>query len=113
MEANKFSQELKDVISYGKEEALRLRHDQIGIEHLLLGLIRDGNGLALKVLHSLQIDSSLLKRKIEDAIRDKVTVMPANTASVAFTKQNYFIRSKVYATRFDFYRTPSFGNPKK
>ena len=87
MEANKFSQELKDVISYGKEEALRLRHDQIGIEHLLLGLIRDGNGLALKVLHSLQIDSSLLKRKIEDAIRDKVTVMPANTASVAFTKQ--------------------------
>jgi ATP-dependent Clp protease ATP-binding subunit ClpC len=74
MEA-KFSPKLKEVISFSREEALRLRHDQIGIEHLLLGLIREGDGMALKVLHSLQIDLTLFRRKIEDAIKDKVTAM--------------------------------------
>lgn len=86
MEA-KFSPKLKEVISFSREEALRLRHDQIGVEHLLLGLIREGDGMALKVLLSLQIDLSLLKRKIEDAIKDKVTAIPINTNSLALTKQ--------------------------
>jgi ATP-dependent Clp protease ATP-binding subunit ClpC len=86
MEA-KFSPKLKEVISFSREEALRLRHDQIGIEHLLLGLIREGDGMALKVLHSLQIDLTLFRRKIEDAIKDKVTAMPSNTTSLPLTKQ--------------------------
>jgi ATP-dependent Clp protease ATP-binding subunit ClpC len=86
MEA-KFSPKLKEVISFSREEALRLRHDQIGIEHLLLGLIREGDGMALKVLHSLQIDLTLFRRKIEDAIKDKVTAMPTNTTSLPLTKQ--------------------------
>ncbi|QQR99293.1 MAG: ATP-dependent Clp protease ATP-binding subunit [Sphingobacteriales bacterium] len=86
MEA-KFSPKLREVISFSREEALRLRHDQIGIEHLLLGLIREGDGMALKVLQSLQSDISLLKRKIEDAIKDKVTAIPTNTSSLALTKQ--------------------------
>ncbi len=47
MEA-KFSPKVKEVISYSREEALRLGHDFIGTEHLLLGLIRDGDGLRLK-----------------------------------------------------------------
>jgi ATP-dependent Clp protease ATP-binding subunit ClpA len=46
MEA-KFSPRVKDVISYSREEALRLGHDYIGTEHLLLGLIRDGDGVAI------------------------------------------------------------------
>jgi ATP-dependent Clp protease ATP-binding subunit ClpC len=86
MEA-KFSPKLKEVISFSREEALRLRHDQIGIEHLLLGLIREGDGMALKVLHALHIDLVLFRRKIEDAIKDKVTAMPANTSSLPLTKQ--------------------------
>ena len=46
----KFSPKVKEVISYSREEALRLNHDYIGIEHLLLGLIREGEGLAIKTL---------------------------------------------------------------
>jgi ATP-dependent Clp protease ATP-binding subunit ClpC len=49
MEA-KFSPKVKEVISYSREEALRLGHDYIGIEHLVLGLIREGDGIAIKVL---------------------------------------------------------------
>ena len=52
MEA-KFSPRVKDVISYSREEALRLGHDYIGAEHLLLGLIREGDGVAIKVIKSL------------------------------------------------------------
>jgi ATP-dependent Clp protease ATP-binding subunit ClpC len=52
MEA-KFSQRVKDVISFSREEALRLGHDYIGTEHLLLGILRDGEGMAIEVLKSL------------------------------------------------------------
>jgi len=68
MEA-KFSPRVKDVISYSREEAIRLGHDYIGTEHLLLGLIREGEGKALKILKALGVDNSRLKRTIEDSIR--------------------------------------------
>ncbi len=86
MEA-KFSPKVKEVISYSREEALRLNHDQIGIEHLLLGLVREGEGLAIKVLKSLDIDVVLLRKKIEDAIRDKISAIPVNSVSLPLTKQ--------------------------
>ena len=86
MEA-KFSPKVKEVISYSREEALRLNHDQIGIEHLLLGLIREGESLALKVLKSLEVDLVLLRKKIEDAIVNKVSSIPVNSASLPLTKQ--------------------------
>lgn len=86
MEA-KFSPKVKEVISYSREEALRLNHDQIGIEHLLLGLVREGEGLAIKVLKSLEIDVVLLRKKIEDAIRDKISAIPVNSVSLPLTKQ--------------------------
>lgn len=60
-----FSPRVKDVISYSKEEALRLGHDFIGTEHLMLGLLRDGNGKAIDILHSLDIDLNHLRRKVE------------------------------------------------
>ena len=50
-----FSPRVKDVIAYSKEEALRLGHDFIGTEHLILGLLRDGNGKAIRILESLDI----------------------------------------------------------
>lgn len=64
MDAN-FSSKVKDVISYSKEEALRLGHDYIGVEHLLLGIIREGNGLAVKILESLGVNSKDLRAQIE------------------------------------------------
>ena len=60
-----FSARVKDVITYSKEEALRLGHDFIGTEHLMLGLIRDGNGKAISILKALDIDIDYLRKKIE------------------------------------------------
>ncbi|EKT4501053.1 ATP-dependent Clp protease ATP-binding subunit [Flavobacterium psychrophilum] len=66
-----FSPRVKDVITYSKEEALRLGHDFIGTEHLMLGMLRDGNGTAISILNNLSIDLNHLRRKVE-------TLSPAN-----------------------------------
>ncbi len=60
-----FSPRVKDVITYSKEEALRLGHDFIGTEHLVLGLLRNGEGKAIDILNFLGIDLNELRRKIE------------------------------------------------
>ncbi|KDN54046.1 ATP-dependent Clp protease ATP-binding subunit [Flavobacterium seoulense] len=60
-----FSPRVKDVITYSKEEALRLGHDFIGTEHLMLGILRDGNGKAIQILNNLSIDLDHLRRKVE------------------------------------------------
>jgi ATP-dependent Clp protease ATP-binding subunit ClpC len=60
-----FSPRVKDVIAYSKEEALRLGHDFIGTEHLLLGLLRDGSGKAITILEALAVDLEHLRKKVE------------------------------------------------
>ncbi|MEI7979567.1 MAG: ATP-dependent Clp protease ATP-binding subunit [Bacteroidota bacterium] len=85
MEA-KFSPRVKDVISYSREEAIRLGHDYIGTEHLLLGLIREGEGKALKILKLLGFDSGKLKRTIEDSIRSTAS-NNTNFVNIPLTKQ--------------------------
>ncbi len=60
-----FSPRVKDVITYSKEEALRLGHDFIGTEHFVLGLIRSGEGKAIEILNFLDIDLNNLRKKIE------------------------------------------------
>jgi ATP-dependent Clp protease ATP-binding subunit ClpC len=60
-----FSPRVKDVITFSKEEALRLGHDFIGTEHLILGILRDGNGKAIHILNNLAVDLSHLRKKVE------------------------------------------------
>ena len=60
-----FSPRVKDVISYSKEEALRLGHNSIGTEHLMLGILRDGSGKAISILKSIEVDLDELRRKVE------------------------------------------------
>ncbi|WP_432671031.1 ATP-dependent Clp protease ATP-binding subunit [Flavobacterium sp. SM2513] len=60
-----FSPRVKDVISYSKEEALRLGHDFIGTEHLMLGILRDGNGKAINIMNNLSIDLDHLRKRVE------------------------------------------------
>jgi ATP-dependent Clp protease ATP-binding subunit ClpC len=60
-----FSPRVKDVITFSKEEALRLGHDFIGTEHLMLGILRDGNGKAVHILNNLDVDLEHLRRKVE------------------------------------------------
>jgi len=68
MEGN-FSNRVQDVIRLSREEALRLGHDYIGTEHLLLGVIREGEGIAVKILRNLGVDLYKLKKVIEDTVR--------------------------------------------
>lgn len=72
MEA-KFSQRVKDVLSFSREEAIRLGNEYIGVEHLLLGMIREGEGLAIRILSYLNVNMAELRRTIESAIAN-----PAN-----------------------------------
>ena len=64
----KFSNRMNDVFNYAKEEALRLETDTIGTEHLMLGIIRDGEGTAISVLKSLGLKINDLRKMIENAI---------------------------------------------
>ncbi len=85
MEA-KFSPRVKDVISYSREEALRLGHDYIGTEHLLLGLIREGDGMAIKILKNAGVDTSRLRRSVEDAVKGTSSTT-VNLGNIPLTKQ--------------------------
>ncbi|HPR57567.1 MAG TPA: ATP-dependent Clp protease ATP-binding subunit [Bacteroidales bacterium] len=67
MEA-KFSQHVKDVLTYSREEALRVGNEYIGVEHLVLGILRDGEGLAIQILNYLGVDLSELRKTIEKYI---------------------------------------------
>ncbi|HEX2682911.1 MAG TPA: ATP-dependent Clp protease ATP-binding subunit [Ferruginibacter sp.] len=84
---NNFSAQVKEIISYSREEALRLGNDFIGTEHLVLGLIRDGENTAVKILKSLNIDLFELRKEIEIAVKDKTGKNIANINSLPLTKQ--------------------------
>ncbi|MEO8763465.1 MAG: ATP-dependent Clp protease ATP-binding subunit [Ginsengibacter sp.] len=84
---NNFSAQVKEIISYSREEALRLGNDFIGTEHLVLGLIRDGENTAIKILKSLNVDLYELRKEIELAVKDKTGKNIANINSLPLTKQ--------------------------
>ncbi len=86
MEA-KFSPRVKEVIQYSREEAIRLGHDYIGTEHLLLGIIREGEGKALQALRLLDVDLIRLKKSVEDNIRGTASGTTANLNNIPLTKQ--------------------------
>jgi len=60
-----FSPRVKDVIAFSKEEALRLGHNFIGTEHLMLGILRDGGGKAIAILNAVEVNLEELRRKVE------------------------------------------------
>jgi len=74
------------VISYSREEALRLGHDYIGTEHLLLGLIREGDGMAIKILKGLGVDTARLRKSVEDSVKGTSSTT-VNLGNIPLTKQ--------------------------
>ncbi|MFC1502428.1 ATP-dependent Clp protease ATP-binding subunit [bacterium] len=82
---NNFSQRVQTVIQLSREEALRLGHDYIGTEHLLLGLIREGGGIAVEILQNMDQDLDDLKKAIEDAVRS--TGGTITMGNIPFTKR--------------------------
>lgn len=83
MEPN-YSNRAHDVIRISREEALRLGHDYIGTEHILLGIIREGEGIAIKILKNLGVDLLKLKKAIEDTV--KSTGGTLTIGNIPFTK---------------------------
>ncbi len=86
MEAN-FSQRVKDVLTFSREEAMRLGNDYIGIEHLMLGIIRDGEGVAIQILTFLEVNIPTLKRNIELAIAKTIKTTIKVTENLPLVKQ--------------------------
>ena len=74
----KFSPRVKDVITYSREEALRLGHNYIGVEHLLLGIIREGEGTAIRILEGLNVDLPRLRKMVEGSITPASSGNPGN-----------------------------------
>lgn len=85
MEA-RFSPRVKDVITYSREEAIRLKHDYIGTEHLLLGLIREGDGVAITILTNSGLEMGELRKAIEDSVKGS-SVSRAPISNMPLTKQ--------------------------
>jgi len=87
MEA-KFSNRVKEVISLSREEALRLGHDYIGTEHLLLGMIREGEGVAVSILKKLGVPLEELRNSVERAVKGTASHNGKNLANIPLTRQS-------------------------
>jgi ATP-dependent Clp protease ATP-binding subunit ClpC len=85
MEA-KFSQRVKDVLSYSREEAVRLGNNYIGLEHLLLGILREGEGLAVQLMKYFGMDLNEVRKMIEKAVANPEEVMQ-NADNLPLVKQ--------------------------
>ncbi len=83
----KFSPRVREVIGYSREEALRLGHDHIGIEHILLGLIREGDGNAAKILRHLRVNLEDLRKMVEGAMEPASAVRPPDKDKITLVKQ--------------------------
>ncbi|RLD45603.1 MAG: ATP-dependent Clp protease ATP-binding subunit [Bacteroidetes bacterium] len=85
MEA-KFSDRVKEVLTYSREEAVRMGNDYLGVEHLLLGIIREGNGMAIQLLTYFGVDLKGCRRNIEKAVQkdQKVNI---NSNTIPLSKQ--------------------------
>lgn len=81
---SQFSPRIKDVLSYSREEAIRLGNDQIGLEHIFLGILRDGEGVAIDILTSLGVNLSEIKIAVENELRTDKEIDPQ--ASVQLLK---------------------------
>ena len=86
MEA-KFSPRVKDVINFSREESLRLGNDYIGVEHLLLGLIREGEGLGIRVLKEFNLDLDQIRQQIESYLTKSASVTSKELTNIPLVKQ--------------------------
>jgi len=93
---SKFSQRIKDVLSYSREEAVRLGNSYIGPEHLFLGILRDGEGSAIEVLLNLGADLFELKKSIEKAIKPDASIKITDTDNLPLLKSSERILKLIY-----------------
>ena len=82
-----FSNRMKDVFTFVREEVIRLGHSSIKVEHLFLGILRDGGGSAIKVLKNLDVEPGDLKTIIENTIKNSLVDNNSRTNEISFSKQ--------------------------
>jgi ATP-dependent Clp protease ATP-binding subunit ClpC len=92
----KFSQKIKDVLSYSKEEAIRLGNAYIGPEHFFLGILREGDGVAVEMLTEMGMDFSELKKNIERSIKPEGSIKIKDTENLPLLKSAERILKMVY-----------------
>ena len=91
----KFSERMKVVLEYVNEEALRLGDEKIGVEHLILGIIREGEGTAVRTLNTLGLEMSDLRKIIEEVISVKENkTLDFHSTEKGLTKQTKNILDK-------------------
>ena len=83
----KFSNRVKEVITYSREEALRLGHEYIGVEHFLLGIIREGEGLAVQVIKQLNADPQKIRLELEKTLHPTTPSKNLNVSNLPLVKQ--------------------------
>ena len=76
MNGYNFTERVRKVLAMAREEAERLRHEYVGTEHILLGLIREGEGVAAAVLQNLSVDLDEIQQKIEDTVKKGKQPLP-------------------------------------
>lgn len=82
-----FTDRVRKVLAMAREEAIRLQHDYVGTEHILLGLIREGEGVAAAVLMNLSVDLEQIHERIEESVRK-------GKATIALGELPYTSRAK-------------------
>ncbi len=87
MDNAKFSKKVRDVISFSREEAVRLGHSNIGVEHFLLGILREGDGQAVQIFQTLGVDLISLRKRTESAIQGRNTFTPRNINDMPLSRQ--------------------------
>jgi len=92
----RFSQRIKDVLSYSKEEAIRLGNAHISTEHLFLGILRDGEGLAIDILILMGAELYDLRRSIEELIRPESAIKVSDTDNIPLLKSAEKVLKLVY-----------------
>lgn len=84
--SNEFTQQVSDIVVYGKEEANRLQNDHIEPEHLLLGILRDGECKAAEVLKSFYLDLKGIKNELETQLREK-SILENYSQDISFSEE--------------------------
>ena len=84
--SNEFTQQVSDIVVYGKEEANRLQNDHIEPEHLLLGILRDGECKAAEILKSLYLDLKGIKNELETQLREK-SILENYSQDISFSEE--------------------------
>ena len=107
MEA-KFSPRVKDVISYSREEALRLGNDFIGVEHLLLGIIREGDGTAIKLLNEFHLDLKQIRVEVEQSLLKSANSVVQAMTNIPLVKQAEKVLKTTYLEA-KLYKSPMIG----